>query len=478
MAIQQRLDVRMNQQLVMTPQLQMAIKLLQMNAIDLQSFVESELLDNPFLSAEDGTSESANTDGEAHHMDDMDSASALSSNSGEEGLSALDVGWDSMYDTGNGASGQSSSAAEDSSTWEAMATADKTLRDHLTEQLGLSTFDPVMRFLGNFLIDAIDDAGYLSIDMDKTCQQLSVDRAKLDEALALVQGFDPTGVGARSLAECLSLQMEVAGKLDDRAKVVMANLELLARKDFAALARKAKCDSADMQAVCAFITSLNPKPGLQYGSSVADAVIPDVVVYKDTDGLWQVELNAEAMPRVLLNKGYDNAAAAAKGKDKVFMNEKAGRAQWLMKSLEQRAKTIFKTARAILAFQADFFEYGVESLQPMTLKTVAEAIGMHESTISRVTTGKYMQTPMGVFEFKYFFSSAINTTGGKTEVASESVRAIIRRLIEAEDKTKPLSDEKLVELLRNEGVDVARRTVAKYREGMGIDSSARRRIRL
>jgi len=258
----------------------------------------------------------------------------------------------------------------------------------------------------------------------------------------------------------------------------MDNLELLARKDFGALARKAKCDSTDMQAVCGFITSLNPKPGLQYGSSVADSVIPDVVVYKDNDGLWQLELNAEAMPRVLLNRGYDQAAASAKGKDKTFMNEKVGRAQWLMKSLEQRAKTIYKTARAILAFQADFFEYGVESLQPMTLKTVAEAIEMHESTISRVTTGKYMQTPMGVFEFKYFFSSAINTTGGKTEVASESVRAIIKRLIEGEDKTKPLSDEKLVEVLRNEGVDVARRTVAKYREGMGIGSSSRRRIRM
>jgi RNA polymerase sigma-54 factor len=447
-----------------------------MNAIDLQSFVQSELLDNPFLAAEDGTSESANTEADTPYMDEPDSASALSSSSGEEGLAALDVGWDSMYDSGHGAGGQTMS--EDGQGWEALATADKTLRDHLTEQLGLSTQDPVLRFLGNFLIDAIDDAGYLTVDLDKTAAQLGVTPAKLDEALRLVQGFDPTGVGARSLAECLTLQLEAAGRLDDRAKVVMANLELLARKDFAALARKAKCDSAAMQAVCGFITGLNPKPGLQYGSSVADSVVPDVVVFKDSDGVWQVELNAEAMPRVLLNRGYDNAAAAAKGKDKAFMNEKVGRAQWLIKSLEQRAKTIYKTARAILAFQADFFEYGVESLQPMTLKTVAEAIGMHESTISRVTTAKYMQTPMGVFEFKYFFSSAIATTGGKTEVASESVRAIIRRLIEAEDKTKPLSDEKLVDLLRNEGVDVARRTVAKYREGMGIDSSARRRIRL
>ena len=476
MAVQQRLDVRMNQQLVMTPQLQMAIKLLQMNAIDLQSFVETELMDNPFLSPEDGTSETANT-GEDNNQDNLDASNALEGTSGDDTLSALDVGWDSMYDVGSGAGGQSASP-DDSQGWEAMATADLTLRDHLTEQLGLTTHDPVMRFLGNFIIDAIDDAGYLSADLPKVAEQFNVELAKVEEALDMVQGFDPTGVGARSLAECLTLQLKAAGKLDARAQVVMDNLELLARKDFGALARKAKCDSTDMQAVCGFITSLNPKPGLQYGSSVADSVIPDVVVYKDNDGLWQLELNAEAMPRVLLNRGYDQAAASAKGKDKTFMNEKVGRAQWLMKSLEQRAKTIYKTARAILAFQADFFEYGVESLQPMTLKTVAEAIEMHESTISRVTTGKYMQTPMGVFEFKYFFSSAINTTGGKTEVASESVRAIIKRLIEGEDKTKPLSDEKLVEVLRNEGVDVARRTVAKYREGMGIGSSSRRRIRM
>jgi RNA polymerase sigma-54 factor len=469
----------MNQQLVMTPQLQMAIKLLQMNAIDLQSFVEGELLDNPFLSPEDGTSETANaTSEETSTQDNADDATGALDASGDDALSSLDVGWDSMYDVGSGASGQSSALPDDPQGWESMATAEQNLRDHLTEQLGLSTQDPVLRFLGSFLIDAVDDAGYLSLDFDKTAEQLNVEKTKLEEALALIQSFDPTGIGARSLAECLSLQLEAAGKLDARTQVIMNNLELLARKDYAALARKAKCDSSEIQTLCGLITTLNPKPGLQYGSSVADAVIPDVVVYKDTDGLWQVELNAEAMPRVLLNRGYDQAAATAKGKDKTFMNEKVGRAQWLMKSLEQRAKTIYKTARAILAFQADFFEYGVESLQPMTLKTVAEAIEMHESTISRVTTGKYMQTPMGVFEFKYFFSSAINTTGGKTEVASESVRAIIKRLIEAEDKTKPLSDEKLVEVLRNEGVDVARRTVAKYREGIGIASSSHRRIRL
>jgi RNA polymerase sigma-54 factor len=468
MAVQQRLDLRMTQQLVMTPQLQLAIKLLQMTSQDLQGFLNQEILDNPFLTTDDDSASAADTPA-------PDAAAADPADRADDSLRD-DDGWDNVYDTDRTEQRSSSAPADsdDRSTWENVATPELTLRDHLRAQLGLSTDDPVLTFLGHVLIDGIDDAGYLKVDPDALAGQMGVSAAKMHEALALVQGFDPTGVGARSLAECLRLQLDAGDNLTKEADVVLANLELLAKRDYAALARKANSTLDELKAICAIIVGLTPKPGLKYGSDVSSNVTPDLVVRKDADGVWQVELNAESLPKVLLNSGLSGAVP---DKDRAFVTDKLSRAQWLLKSLEQRAKTIFKVGKAIVAFQSDFFDRGVESLQPMTLKIVADAIGVHESTVSRVTTGKFMQTPLGVFELKYFFSSAIATTGGKTSVASESVRQMIRRLLKTEDERKPFSDEDLVALLRQEGVEVARRTVAKYREELGIPSSSQRRKR-
>lgn len=475
----QRLDLRMSQQLVMTPQLRMAIKLLQMNSLDLQSFVQQEMLENPFLSNDEGStevlSEARDKNAERDYEDDK-----ISNDFAED--TGLDAGWDSMYDSGGtpdkstGSTGAGNNFDGDSSDWEKNAVSEQTLKDHLNEQLGLSTNEPALRFLGQYIIDAIDDSGYISLDFAASSEQLGVETSKMYEALNLIQTFDPVGVGSRTLAECLGLQMKAEGTYDEAAQVVLANLDLLAKRDLGKLAKIAGVNTDEIQEVCERITQLTPKPGLKYGSDVSTNVIPDLIVDRDSEGKWRAELNAEAMPKILLNDAFD-----IKGRtkdDNNYISEKMTRAQWLLKSLEQRARTIYKVGNALLEVQAGFFEHGVEHLQPLTLKTVAEKVDVHESTVSRVTNGKFMQTPMGVFELKYFFSSAIGTTGGRVEVASESVKAMIKRIIKDENPQRPYSDEKLVGLLKKEGIDVARRTVAKYREAIGIPPTSQRRVRL
>lgn len=469
--VEQRLNIDMRQGLVMTPQLQMAIKLLQMSGLDLQTYVETEMLENPFLKS-DEAEEVENKPAEQNSQE-VDASDKITS--GEMENESMDYDWDDMYDSGRGASSQSVASDDDRMSWEQTATKDESLKEHLDAQVGLMTDDPVESFLLNYLIDEIDDAGYLRTTTEEVSQKLVVDIERVESALKLLQTMEPTGVGARDLSECLKLQLEAEGKLSVAAKTLLENLHLLAQQDFKKLTKLAGTERSEIEAACVLIKGLNPKPGLEYGGENAAAVIPDIMVSRDSQGNWTADLNAEAMPKVLVNRGYDNVKA--KGDDKSFVSEKKNRAQWLVKSLEQRARSIYKTANAILEMQSDFFDFGVESLKPMTLKEVADKIDVHESTVSRVTTGKYMQTPLGVFELKFFFSSAINTTGGNQTVAAESVKQMIKRLVSEEDKAKPLSDEKLVKMLKAEGVDVARRTVAKYREALGIGSSSERRVR-
>ena len=473
MTISQRLDLRQQQSLVMTPQLQLAIKLLQMNALDLQTFIAAELMENPFLS--DGTE--GEEQAAAPVSDEMPADTLSGMAEGDTShTDGLDVDWDTMYDSPAQQGSGAAHDGDDVTSWENNVTTEKTLRSHLEEQLGVACKHPKERFLGMLIIDAINDSGYLQMDVAQTAKQLGLPEAELERVLKIVQSFDPVGVGARNLAECLRIQLEARKQLTPATLVVLDNLDLLARQDFVKLARITELEVERIQMICDNIKSLTPKPGLQYGRAVANEIVPEVIITKDAQGEWKVELNAEAMPKVLLNKQYSNTNL--KGSDKNFQNDKVARANWLLKSLEQRAKTIFRTAKAIVELQSDFFNHGVEGLKPMTLKVVADRIEMHESTISRVTTGKYMQTPLGVFEFKYFFSSAINTTGGSVEVASESVKHMIKKLVATEDARKPLSDEKIVALLKNEGVDIARRTVAKYREALGILPTSQRRIRV
>jgi RNA polymerase sigma-54 factor len=482
MALHQSLNIRQEQKLVMTPQLQMAIKLLQMPMMELQTFIGQELVENPFLEQNDGMEETDRREvAQETDSSEVDSASALESGTMENGLEAMDTDWDNMYDNGKGASGQMGGALDDDGlqSWERTATEEITLRDHLESQLGVLDETPTVQFVTRFLIDAIDDSGYLRIELSEVAERLNVKLPVVEDALELIQTFEPAGIGARGLKECLMLQLELECKLKgetlESACLVVKNLELMAAREFKKLAKLAKCTEEEVSNYCALITTLTPKPGLQFGTDVATSIIPDVIVMRK-EGVWRAELNADAMPKVLLNKGMDNFAPKATG-DKEYIAERVNRASWLVKSLEQRARTIYKVAGAIVEAQEDFFNYGVESLQPLTLKMVAEKVEAHESTVSRVTNGKYMQTPMGVFELKYFFSSAINTTGGQVSVAAISVKSMIKRLIGTEDATKPLSDEKLVQLLKSEGVDVARRTVAKYREALGIQSSSKRKIR-
>lgn len=433
-------------------------------------------MENPFLTPDDGTSENENTTGEKKEAEQKDSVEALENQSmTDDSHMALDTGWDNMYDSGRGSSNTAPPQNEDGDTWEKLATEEKSLKDYLVDQLGMSTDDPVIKFLASFLIDAIDDAGYLKIDLQETAKLLNVKIKKLNEAHKLIQTFEPAGVGATSLGECLRLQMiSKLTNLSHAEEIILKNLELLAIKNYKKLAKLSNTPEDEVEEICAMITDLTPKPGLKYGGSTTNNIIPDVIV-SCKEGRWSAELNVDAMPKILLNS-FGNKVKAGGG-DKEYVNERMNRAQWLVKSLEQRARTIFKVSNAIVKAQEDFFNYGVESLKPMTLKVIAETVEAHESTISRVTNGKYMQTPKGVFELKYFFSSAIGTTGGNISVASESVKEIIKRLISGEDARKPLSDEKLVQLLKKEGIAVARRTVAKYREGAGIPSSSGRRLR-
>lgn len=469
--VEQRLNIDMRQGLVMTPQLQMAIKLLQMSGIDLQTYIETEMLENPFLKSDEADEiENKQLD---QNTQELDTADKLSS--GEMETDSVDYDWDDMYDAGRGAGAQSVISDDDRTSWEQTATKEISLKEHLSAQVGLMTDDPVLSFLLNYLIDEIDESGYLRTTVDEVTQKLVVDAERVEEAISVLHKMEPTGVGARDLSECLKLQLEAEGNLSVAAKTLIENLDLFAQQDFKKLTKIAGTEREEIEEACLLIKGLNPKPGLAYGGENAAAIIPDVMVIRDSQGNWIAELNAEAMPKVLVNRGYDNVKA--KGDDKSFVNEKKNRAQWLVKSLEQRARSIYKTANAILEMQSDFFDFGVESLKPMTLKEVADKIDVHESTVSRVTTGKYMQTPLGVFELKFFFSSAINTTGGNQTVASESVKQMIKRLVSEEDRAKPLSDEKLVKMLKAEGVDVARRTVAKYREAVGIGSSSERRVR-
>ena len=472
---EQRLDLKLQGKLVMTPQLQMAIKLLQMPTLDLHGFIGQELMENPFLKADDGTNESENT------LSDVDSASQDSSELIESGTMGDenhdDFALENMYESASGGYDGPKQPLSDSGNWESTATKEETLRDKLTSQMGMATSDEKLQFLGSYLIDAIDDSGYLHLDLDEVASQLKVKKEKLEEALAIIHTFEPAGVGARGLAECLAIQLKQKKLLTEEAQAVLDNLELLAAQDFKKLAKRAGCDAEKVMEICESITELTPKPGLKYGSDVASNVIPDVVI-QQKNSKWFAELNAEAVPKLLLSQQAQGLMGGANGDAKTYMNERFGRAQWLLKSLQQRAQTIHKVANAIVTIQEDFFNYGIESLQPLTLKQVAEIVDVHESTVSRVTNGKFMQTPMGVFELKYFFSSAINTTGGNVSIAAESVKSMIKRLIDAEDAKKPISDEKLVKFLKSEGVDVARRTVAKYREALGIPSSSGRRLRV
>ena len=379
--------------------------------------------------------------------------------------------------TGMGAGPSGATHDAEDHNLEAYVAAPLSLHDHLIAQLGIATEVPAERLIGREIIDGIDDAGYLTLDLAELAERLGVRLARIEGVLALLQRFEPSGVGARSLAECLSLQLAERNRLDPAMRILLSRLDLVARRDIVGLSRLCGVDAEDVHDMISEIRALNPKPGLAYGGGVVQTVVPDVEVRAHPDGSWDVELNPTALPRVLVNQEYHARVAAGplREGDKTYIAECLQSANWLTRSLEQRARTVLKVAAEIVRQQDAFLAQGVEHLRPLNLKTIADAISMHESTVSRVTSNKYIATPRGMFEMKYFFSSAIQSADGGEALSAQAVRFKIKQLIDTEDPTVVLSDDTIVQRLRDGGVDIARRTVAKYRESMGIASSLERR---
>ncbi|MGU3492443.1 RNA polymerase factor sigma-54 [Xanthobacteraceae bacterium A53D] len=501
MAMGPKMEFRQSQSLVMTPQLMQAIKLLQFSNLELVAYVEAELERNPLL---ERASEPDSADNDPPSAADEppaapDTGTPTSGDWMEPDLAPtreaietrLDTDMGNVFpDAGTGerpaASGPGGSGVTDWTSGgdrgedynpEAFLAAQTTLADHLEAQLAVAVADPARRLIGLNLIGLIDETGYFSGDLDAVAEQLGTTRAQVEEVLALIQTFEPSGVGARSLSECLALQLRDKDRCDPAMQALLDNLELLARHDRNALKRVCGVDAEDLADMIGEIRRLDPKPGLAFGGGVVHPMVPDVFVRAAADGEWIIELNPETLPRVLVNQTYHAtvAKAARSAEEKTFLADCMQSASWLTRSLDQRARTILKVASEIVRQQDAFLVHGVRHLRPLNLRTVADAIGMHESTVSRVTSNKYISTPRGVLEMKFFFSSSIASAGGGEAHAAEAVRHRIKGLIDAETADDVLSDDTLVQKLKADGVDIARRTVAKYRESMNIPSSVQRR---
>jgi len=521
MAITTKLELRQTHSLVMTPQLQQAIKLLQLSNMELATFVDTELERNPLLeraesdetapvagepavepaaaafkeegerseassaAGESPPSEGENEAGEGdggewtdleagnRRTDDLDAEpqDAFPEADGFCPGAVKDSGWATLTQ------GSSRGAVDEYSNLEAYVAEERTLRDHLAEQLALAFVDPARRLIGQHLIDMTDEAGYLRGEVPALAELLGAPLELVEETLHAMQGFEPCGVFARDLRECLTLQLKEQDRCDPAMAALIENLHLLAAHDLVALRRAARVSDEDLCDMIKEVKRLNPKPGLKYGSSPTQPIVPDVLVRALPDGSFHVELNSDTLPRVLVNQTYYATVSKStkRKEDRSYLVDCLQTANWLVKSLDQRARTILKVAQEIVRQQDAFLTYGVRHLRPLNLKTVADAIAMHESTVSRVTANKYMATNRGLFELKYFFTSAIAATCDGDAHSSEAVRHRIREMIEAEPASDVLSDDKIVERLKGDGVDIARRTVAKYREALRIPSSVQRR---
>jgi len=488
MAYGPKLQLRQTQSLVLTPQLMQSIRLLQFSYLELQRFVEEEIERNPLL---DRTGEDAGTEPVEAAGTEPDRSPEQTDWTSEAMAAELDTSLENVFpdDPGSrdplppdlGAQWKSSAAsgAGSSETFDpgSLIAAKVGLADHVDEQIAFAFADPVQRLIARALAGELDDAGYLRSDLAEMAGRLGVTMHAIAEVLSICQTFEPAGLFARDLKECLALQLAGKDRLDPAMAILLDNLELLARRDFAALKRLCGVDRADLIDMLAEIRALDPKPGNLFSQDPAAPVVPDVMVRAAPDGGWSVELNPDTLPRVLVDQAY-YARVAGRTKDvreSEFLGECLQNANWLARSLDQRAKTILKVAIEIVRQQDGFFRHGVAQLRPLNLKTVADAIGMHESTVSRVTSNKAIGTGRGTFEMKYFFTAAIPGAAGAEAHSSEAVRHRIKQLVDTEPADGVLSDDALVRKLKAEGVDIARRTVAKYRESLRIPSSVERR---
>jgi len=522
MALAPRLDLRQSQQLVMTPQLQQAIKLLQLNNLELADYVAEEVERNPILEVGDPSDQSGGDEGGEHGGTASDdylreggepSESGDSGESGDGELIAADRSLESAIDTSD-----SSSSALDTDYGENIYNSDgdsdrvegpasgslsyegggsikgggisddrgldqtlegeENLHDFLNRQMMVALHEPAARLIATHLIDLVDEAGYVNAeDVADVAPRLGAAPEDVERVLLSLQNLEPSGVFARSLSECLAIQLREKDRYDPAMQALVENLELLARRDMTALKRLCGVDQEDLTDMVHEIRALNPKPGLAFGGDSVQPVVPDIFIQKNRAGTWVVELNSDTLPKVLINSQYVAELTDIGGSKeaKAFVSECVSNANWLVKALDQRARTILKVATALVKTQSAFFEHGVRFLKPLTLKDIADEIGMHESTVSRVTNNKFMACPRGMFELKYFFTSSISAADGGDAHSAESVKYRLKELIDAEDPKKILSDDKLVTLMKAEGIDIARRTVAKYREALRIPSSVERR---
>jgi len=502
MALSVRLDLKQSQSLVMTPQLQQAIKLLQMSNMELGAFVEEELEKNPLLQRDESDNspiqetvdpqqaadqQASADEGASSALEDINLNTQENSNS--DSIDAdVDNQWSSDTPgdqtlTGSGGldntsySKSGSSGDSEGFDWEQNLSADLSLRDHLQEQINLDIHDATERFIGTHMLEFLDESGYLTVQPQEIAQSLSCETALVEKVLEQLQKLDPVGIFARNLSECLALQLKERDRFDPAMEALIDNLELLGKRDFQNLMKICQVDQEDLADMMSEIQALDPRPALAFDQSDAQAITPDIMMKRGLKGKWLVELNSDNLPKVLVDNSY-YAEVAQMGLDKEskhYISECFQNANWLVKSLHQRATTILKVSTEIVRQQDMFFKKGIEYLKPIVLRDIADAVEMHESTVSRVTSNKYIATPRGIFELKYFFTSAINSSEGGDAHSAESVKYKIKRLIDEEPPNKILSDDKLVQLLKNDGIDIARRTVAKYREALNIPSSVQRR---
>jgi RNA polymerase sigma-54 factor len=492
MSLAPRLDLRQSQSLVMTPQLQQAIKLLALSNLEIETFIAEELEKNPLLDAGGGDDREPAEAPDAEPLPERDGpadSTELLDGGDATGEASLDVDFtaetfhhDSAADSVGGLDGGlglagtgSGGMGEDGPDFDSFSAPDLSLADHLLGQAG-AVVDGADLFIAQHLIDQIDEAGYLTASLLDIATRLGVPLARVEAVLALIQTLDPTGVGARDLAECLALQAKEADRYDPCMAALIANLDLLARGELARLKRICGVDDEDMADMIRELRGYDPKPGCRFGGDPVASITPDIFV-APRGQVWAVELNSATLPRVLVNRAYyaEVSAGPQDKSSKAWLSDMLASANWLVKALDQRQRTIIKVASEIVKQQEAFFRHGVSHLRPLTLRQIAEAIEMHESTVSRVTSNKYLSCARGMFELKYFFTSAIQSADGGDAVSAEAVKSAIRALIQAEDPRKILSDDTLVEMLNSKGFDIARRTVAKYREAMGIGSSVQRR---
>lgn len=511
MALSQRLNLKQQQSLVMTPQLREAIKLLQMSSVDLSAYVEEELEQNPLLERDESdreepaaaaepnglTDESAAVDDSGFEDSTESAADSLDLANAEsmpaEADSPLDTDYDNVWDNGNapvlsdaapasydsgsvGAGGRTDFSDFDNSI-ESRVSDEITLREHLLGQLNVDIQDPADRIIGLHLIEMLDEAGRFVGDSEELAGLLGCDLAKVELVLAQMKRFDPPGIFARDLKECFEIQLRENDRLDPAMQTLLENLHLFEKYDRSAILKVCRVDEEDFQEMMADLRALNPKPASSFDHEVAQPVTPDVMMRPHSDGGWQVELNTETLPRVLVNRQYH--AHISRGnrskKDQEYLTDQLNSANWLVKALHQRATTILKVSSEIVRQQDAFFVHGVSHMRPLILRNVAEAISVHESTVSRVTSNKYMASPRGIYELKYFFSASLSSADGDTTHSAEAVRFRIKALCDAETADTVLSDDDIATSLHEDGIEIARRTVAKYREAMNIPSSIRRR---